>query len=443
MRDMLEVNKIYYNVQIIDYSYEGLGVARINNIATFIPHTKLNEEYNVKIVKVNKNYAYGQVINPCNNTNCEYYNQCGGCQIRHLSYQEQIKFKENVLQLCLAKNHLQLPIASCVVNDLIDHYRNKVIIPLKNENGKIVGGYYQQNTHHLIAINNCLLISQQANEIINSVINLLNEIGEKAYDEDHNTGNIRNILIREGFNTNSYMVCLVTYHKTIKQAKYFVNSLVKLYPQIKSIVINYHPRHNNACLGFINYNLYNCNFIEEKIDDIKYRIEPNTFFQINTLQAQKLYHLILKQLQPKLKDVVLDAYCGVGSIGCYLAKHVSKVIGIEINNNSIKLAKINAKNNNINNIDFICNDLDKLNLKQLPKLDKIILDPPRSGLSKNIIKFLLANNFQRIIYVSCNPVSLGHDLKQLQEKYDIQSVIPVDMFSNTYHLESITTLVLK
>lgn len=441
---MLELNKIYKDVKIIDYSHEGEGIAKIDNFVVFVPFTKINQSYNIKITKLKKQFAYGKAIDNKINSDCQFFPSCGGCQIRHLSYQEQLTFKTNLVKNAINKQKLNIKIKNTIANDNINHYRNKIIMPVKMEKNRIIKGYYQQNSHNLININHCLLASNLVNDIFNDVIMILNEVGERAYNEDTRTGNVRYIMIRQGFNTNQIMVCFVCYKNTIKLARKVVSYLTKKYKQITSIVINQNNRHNNAVLGFKNFNLYNCNFITEKLRTCQYRIEPNTFFQVNTKQAEVLYDLVKKYLNPQPHDIVLDAYCGVGSIGCFIANLVKQVVGIEINAKSIKLANINAKLNNLDNINFYVGDMgDKQLTKYYQKCNKIIVDPPRAGLDKKLIDVILDNKFEEIVYVSCNPATLARDLQLLAKDYKIEVIQPVDMFSHTYHVECVCKLVLR
>lgn len=441
---MLIVGQLRDNVEIIDYSHEGLGVAKIDNFVTFIPYSIKNKRYLIKITEVKKQFAYGEIVNNDITTDCPYYLNCGGCQIRHLDYQQQLLFKENIVKNTLKKQHLDVNVNPIVANENIDNYRNKVIMPIKMINGKLVSGYYQNKTHLLTPIANCLLAPSIVSDIINDSIKLLNDIKETAYDEDTKKGNLRNIMVRYSPVTNQVMVCLVTYFNKLKDNKYFVKELTKKYKNITSIVINQHQRANNATLGFKNFNLYNCNFIEDQLGDIKYRIEPNTFFQVNTLQAQKLYDLVLEALSPTDQDTVLDAYCGVGSIGCYIASKVKEVVGVEVNAKSIKLAQINSQNNQLDNTTFICGDMHnpKLNL-DFSQFNKVIVDPPRSGLDQQLISLLNNHGFEKLVYVSCNPATLARDLAKLAKSYIIKQLTPVDMFSNTYHVECVVELIKK
>lgn len=440
---MLNVGQIVSDVLISDYSHEGLGVTKINEIVTFIPNTIKGERYHIKITQVKNKYCYGVVLNPINMTDCPYYLECGGCQIRHLDYEEQLAFKTQVVSNTLRKQGIKATVLDTIPNPYINHYRNKVIMPVKMVNNQIVCGYYAQQSHNLIAINDCQLIDPIVSNIIKDTVDLLNQMGERAYNEDTHKGNVRNIMVRQGFNTNEIMLCLVCFYPHIKDKNTLVKTLTAKYPQIKSIVINQHERKNNATLGFKNFNLYNCNFITEKLDDIKYRIEPNTFFQVNTDQAQTLYQLVRQYLQPTSDDIVLDAYCGVGSIGCFIARDVKAVVGVEVNHKSIKLANINSNLNNLTNTNFICGDMHDPQLAlDYNQFNKVVVDPPRSGLDHKLITLLNQHHYERIVYVSCNPATLARDLKALSN-YEIEQIQPVDMFSHTYHVECVVSLVNK
>lgn len=437
----MKIGTVYQDVEIIDYTHEGLGVAKVNDFVTFIPFVNKGNKYKIKITKVKKKFAYAIALNgSINNNGCKYFPKCGGCQIRHLDIDKQLEFKQEVVNNILNKNKIKTKVLPIIGSDSDNYYRNKVIMPVKWQDNKITKGYYKSQSHDLVSIDSCKLVSDEVNDITNYIIELLNEFGETAYDEDKKKGNVRYICIRQGYRTNQIMVCLVCYYPRIKEQKEFSKRLVKKFKNIKSIVINQNNRHNNAVLGFKNINLYNCNFIEDKIGDLVYRIEPNTFFQVNTNQAKKLYDIVIDFLNPNKEDIVLDAYCGVGTIGLYFAKQVKRLVGSEINAKSVKMAEINAKINNIDNAEFICVDMQKDKSINYNEFNKIVVDPPRSGLSTDFINILNKNNFETIVYVSCNPATMARDLKHLENSYQVKKIQPVDMFSHTYHVENVVLL---
>ena len=330
-------------VKIIDYTHDGMGIAKENNQVIFIPNTIKNKIYDIKIIDQKKNYLLGQNVVKENNTSCQYYLDCGSCNIRHLTYEKQCEFKIDALKQTLSKQKLNFKINPIIKNPDINAYRNKVMLPFSVKNNKIICGYFKNKSKEVIQIDSCLLQNDIINNLIQDILILLNETRQSVYDFKRKKGNLRHLYIRYGENTNEIMVCFVCFNNKLNNQKEIVKKLVNKYPNIKSIVINENKRTNSAVLGFKNYNLYNCNFIHEKIGDLIFRLEPNTFFQVNTKQMERLYNEAKKMLELNDNDNVLDAFCGVGSIGLYLAKNVNFVYGVEINEKSIKMAKINQK----------------------------------------------------------------------------------------------------
>ena len=429
-------------VKIIDYTHDGMGIAKENNQVIFIPNTIKNKIYDIKIIDQKKNYLLGQNVVKENNTSCQYYLDCGSCNIRHLTYEKQCEFKIDALKQTLSKQKLNFKINPIIKNPDINAYRNKVMLPFSVKNNKIICGYFKNKSKEVIQIDSCLLQNDIINNLIQDILILLNETRQSVYDFKRKKGNLRHLYIRYGENTNEIMVCFVCFNNKLNNQKEIVKKLVNKYPNIKSIVINENKRTNSAVLGFKNYNLYNCNFIHEKIGDLIFRLEPNTFFQVNTKQMERLYNEAKKMLELNDNDNVLDAFCGVGSIGLYLAKNVNFVYGVEINEKSIKMAKINQKINNIHNAEFIVGDVNKIISKLNLDVNKVIIDPPRSGLEKGTIDFLNKNDFDKVVYISCNPATLARDLKLLKT-YEIKQITPVDMFSQTHHLECVCELIKK
>lgn len=442
---MLKKNQIITDVEIIDYTHQGLGVAKYEDIAIFVKYAKLHDKINVKITRVEKTFCYGLNLSLAKvEAICPHYKQCGGCQTMHLTYDEQIEFKTRLVQNLANKYKIKTTINECLKAEDQFYYRNKVQMPFTMIDGEIALGFFKERSHEVIKIDKCFLQSEVANQIKDEVLVMLNEAGETVYNEDTQNGNLRHLFIRQGFNTSDIMVCFVVNSKAIKNQKQIAKALVEKFPAIKSIVVNENTRKTNAVLGFKNYNLYNKNMIVEKLNDLSFEVAPNAFFQVHTKQTIKLYDLVVKYADFKKTDVLLDAYCGSGSIGLYCADKVKSVVGIEIVKPAIDNANKNQKLNKISNAKFICNDIEKEILNyQDAFFDVVVVDPPRKGLETNFINTLLKFKPKRVVYVSCNPDSLMRDLTKLQEVYKVVEITPVDMFSQTYHVESVVKLVLK
>lgn len=441
---MFKKNQELKDLRVIDYTHEGFGVVKVETFPIFVKYAKLNDVVDIKITKAEKKFAYGIITseNKCV-ADCEYYTRCGGCNVMHLDYDEQLKFKKSMLRNTLSKFKLEVKIHDVVASDQPFGYRNKVLMPFTKVNDEIKLGFYKEKSHNVEVVNNCIIQSPLANKIFNFTAKLLTELDETVYNEDKHQGNLRHLYIRESQKNEEVMVCFVLNGSKLKSQSYVVDCLTREFPQIKSIVINENKRKTNAVLGYKNINIYNCNFIEETILGNTYRLLPNAFFQVNTAQTEKLYTEVLKACDLKEDDTVLDAFCGVGSITLSLAARAKHVTGIEIVEQAIKSANLNAEANNITNTTFICNDVEKEIIKYEGSkkfFDVVVVDPPRKGLEDNMIEILKDFRPNRVVYVSCSPSSLGRDLQKLSEVYKVDYVTPVDMFSQTSHVECVVKL---
>ncbi len=444
----LKKNQKIEAVKIVDYTHEGFGIAKVDQIPIFIKYAKLNNEYDIKIVKVEKRFCYGIIISEYEQDYlCEHYKKCGGCNVMHLNYDEQLEFKKRVVTNLIRKFKLTAPIHDVVANPIPTGYRNKVLMPFaKDNNGQIYAGFYQERSHVVEPINYCYLQSELSNKIAKRVSELMNEVGETVYNEDTHKGNLRHLFIRDAQNSGEVMVCFVVNSRKIKEQKFVVKQLTKEFKEIKSIVINENTRRTNAVLGYRNFNLYNCNFVHENLGDLTYKILPNAFFQINSKQTKNMYDKVVEYAELNRSKTVLDAYCGAGSISLFLAEHAKHVTGIEIVPEAIKSADQNKKINNIENATFICNDVER-EIKNYRNSDQffdvVVVDPPRKGLEDNLIDILKTYKPERVVYVSCNPATLARDLEKLSDYYQIDEITPFDIFSQTYHVENVVKLTLK
>ncbi len=444
---MLKKNDVIKDVRVIDYTHEGDGIVKVDKFIIFVKYAIIDEIIDVRITKFDKKFAYGIIDNKkLSQVTCEHYKSCGGCDLMHLNYEQQLYLKKRVINNTLNKFKIDFKINDVIASEQPFGYRNKILMPFTVINKQIVVGFYQSRSHEVVKINKCMIQSNLANEISHRVVELLNQTNETVYSDKNRKGNLRHLYIRESFNNEELMVCFILRTNSFKNQKYIVNELVNEFPKITSVVINENTRHNSAVLGFKNYNLYNCNFINEIINGLTLRLLPNAFFQINTHQTEKLYEYVIDIANIKNTDIILDAYCGVGTMGLIAAKQAKKVIGIEINAQAIAAANKNKEVNNIKNIEFICNDIEKelQNLKyEKNKFDLIIIDPPRKGMDNKFIELLKELEVKTIVYVSCNPATLGRDLELLSGKYKICDITPFDMFSQTHHVENVVLLKLK
>ena len=434
-----------YIVDIIDYGSNGEGIAKINGYTIFVIGGVKGEKCKIHILKVLSSHAFAKVIEIIQKSanrvepDCKTFPKCGGCDLRHITYAETLKIKQEKVQNLANKMLSEI----VEVNETIGmetpiHYRNKAIFPI-NKDGKV--GIYAKRSHDIIPICECKIQTKLSQEIAKFVVD---NWKYTIYDEKTQKGLLRNIMIKEGFNTHEVMCAIVI--NSNKSVEYNVEKLINKFPQIKTVVLNLNNKNPNVVLGKENIILYGDGYISDKLGEYTFKISPNSFYQVNPIQTEKLYNLAIKSANLNKEDILCDLYCGIGTIGIFASKYVKKVYGIEIVEDAIKDAKENAKLNNISNIDFIEGDVetafDKL-LKQNIIPTAVIVDPPRKGLDNKTVENLKKLKLQKLVYVSCNPATLMRDLAKLEEVYFIKEITPVDNFCYSSHVESIASLQLK
>ena len=317
----------------------------------------------------------------------------------------------------------------------------------KNKEGKAIFGIFAERTHEIIKFDDCKIQTKISEEIAKTVLDFINENNISVYDENTCKGIFRHIIIKYGMKTNEIMCVLVLNDEKLKMENELVNILISKFKDIKTIVKNINKKNTNVILGDTNIVLYGNGYIQDRLGDYLFNISAMSFYQVNPVQTEKLYKLAIDEAQIDKNDIVFDLYCGVGTIGIFASKFAKKVYGIEIVEEAIENAKVNAKLNDIDNMSFFAGDVEQY-LKKLIDEEKIIpdivfVDPPRKGLDNTSIDNLLEITPKRIVYISCNPATLMRDLKKLNEKYEICKIIPVDMFPFTTHVECVVVLGLK
>lgn len=444
-----------YIVTIIDYGCEGEGIAKINNFTVFIPGAMKEEKVKIVIVKVNTSHAFGKVleiITPSKarqDTDCTTYQRCGGCNLRHMKYKETLELKKNMVQNLVDKSlKTKLIVKDTIGMEKPYHYRNKAQYPVGyNKNGEMVTGVYAKRSHEIIEINACGIQMPISEQIAKFILQWIKENGISAYNEKTGNGQLRHIIVKIGLHTGEVMCILVTNEKDLPNETKLVEALKQKFPEIKTIVKNINNKNTNVIMGKENYILYGNGYIQDKLGDFTFTISPLSFYQINPIQTEKLYHLAIEKANLEKKDIVLDLYCGIGTIGIFASPHVKQVYGIEVVEQAIGDAKENAKINKIQNIQFYCGDVEKMLEKVIQKEkmapNVVFVDPPRKGLDEVTIRNIRKRKPERLIYISCNPATLMRDLKQLEEEYDIRELQPVDMFPFTSHVETVSVLTLK
>ncbi len=450
----VEKNKEYI-VEIIDNGFEGEGIAKIDNFTIFIPNAIKGEKVKILIVKVLSSHAFGKVLEIINKSqnrieaDCTTYKRCGGCNLRHIKYEETLKMKQNAVQSLVNKTlKNKIKVQNTLGMEKPYNYRNKAQYPVgKDKNGKPVLGVFANRSHEIIPIDNCIIQNKKTEEIAKFIFNYIVKQKISIYDENTGKGLIRHIVTKIGIKTNEIMCIIVINGKKIPNEEEFVKQIVSKFPEVKTIVKNINEQNTNVILGKENVNLYNDGYIEDILGDFRFKISPLSFYQVNPIQAEKLYNIGVEAAGIFKKDVVFDLYCGIGTISLFMSKFAKKVYGIEIVEEAVNAAKQNAIINNVTNTEFLCGDvecvLDDLIYNKNIIPDIVMVDPPRKGLDSKSIDNILNIKPEKFVYISCNPATLVRDLAKFEDEYDIKGILPVDMFPFTSNVECVAVLQLK
>lgn len=373
---------------------------------------------------------------------CPYIGKCGGCHVGTCNYIDELERKRDLVKKHIGKYCHKIHDTAGMFYPY--HYRNKVHAVLGKHKGKVIAGMYKEGTHQIIAIEECQIESVTASRIIKSLTQLIQDFKFQVYDEDTRTGFMRHILIRKGDHTKQVMVVLITADSTFPHKNNFINELLKLHPEITTIVQNINGANTTMVLGEQNKVLYGPGYIDDMINGLKFRISPNSFYQINPAQTGVLYKKAVELAGLTGEETVIDAYCGIGTIGMAMAKGAQEVIGIELNKNAIKDATLNAKRNMVHNIKFVAADATKYMMALAmagQKADVVVLDPPRSGSTPDFVRAVRDLAPKRVVYVSCNPETMGRDFEWFHKAgFEVKEAWPVDMFAWTDHIECVALL---
>ena len=369
-------------------------------------------------------------------------NKCGGCQLQHLSYEKQLSEKQKQVNSLLDKY--------CKVENIIGmdnpyYYRNKVHAVFDTDKkGKVISGVYEARTHRVVNIDSCLIEDQRADKIIVTIRNMLKSFKIRTYNEDTRVGLMRHVLIRTGHKSGEIMVVLVLASHVFPSKNNFVKALLKAHPEITTVVMNVNNKRTSMVLGDREQTLYGKGYIEDTLCNKVFRISPKSFYQINAVQTEVLYSKAIELADLTGNETIIDAYCGIGTIGIIASGHVKKVIGVELNRDAVKDAITNAKRNKVKNAYIYNHDAgDFMNqmAKDKQSVDVVFLDPPRSGSTEQFLDAVVSIKPKKVVYISCNPVTLERDLSYIVKKgYEVKTVIPVDMFPGTEHVESVVLM---
>lgn len=375
---------------------------------------------------------------------CENYKKCGGCQLQNMDYERQLRFKEATVVKLIGKFH---HVEKIIGMEDPTHYRNKVQAAFGEKNGKLVSGVYQSSTHNIVPVDDCLIEDRIADEIIVTVRKLAVSFKLRAFNDKTMKGFLRHVLVKRGFSSGQIMVVLVTASGDFPSEKKFLNALLGRHPEITTVVRNINDRYTSLVLGQKSHVLFGDGYIEENLCGKVFRISPKAFYQVNPVQTEVLYGKAVEFAALNGTERIIDAYCGTGTIGIIMSDKAGEVIGVELNPDAVADAKVNAKRNNAGNVRFFCGDAGEFMSNAAAEgetVDAVITDPPRAGCSREFLNSLVTLGPEKVVYISCNPVTLARDLGYLTYKgYKVRKIQPVDMFPFTSHVETVVLLTRK
>ena len=372
---------------------------------------------------------------------CPHAKKCGGCQLQNMTYERQLSFKQvKVIKLLGKYRHVD----EIIGMDCPYHYRNKVQAAFGEKNGEIISGIYQSSTHKIVPVDKCLIEDEKADEIIVTIRKLAKSFKLRAFNDVTMKGFLRHVLIKRGFSSGEIMVVLVTGVMDFPKEESFVNALLSRHPEITTIVQNVNNKRTSLLLGEESRVLFGDGYIEEDLCGFRFRISPKAFYQVNPTQTAVLYGKALEFAELSGKETVLDAYCGTGTIGIIASPLAKKVVGVELNADAVKDAKVNAGLNGVTNVSFFEDDAGRFMVKEAQKgakYDVVIMDPPRAGASQEFLKCLVVLSPKKVVYISCNPETQARDVAFLiKNGYRVKKIQPVDMFPHTEHVETVVLL---
>lgn len=449
---MYQKNQII-ELNITSLTSDGDGVGRAGEMVFFVPNTAVGDTIRAKVLKVKKNVGFARVeeiITPSPDrieADCPVSFSCGGCVYRHISYEAECRAKrQKVIDAVtrIGKLDAQL-VRNIIPSKNIDGYRNKAMIPVGlNRDGEVVMGYYARHSHHIMHCLRCQLSPPIFNDIIEDVYAFLCHRPSLVYTPQNRRG-IRHIYLRYAETTGDVMFCVVAGSRHFDGEEVLYHSIKEKYSQVKSIVVNVNPDDTNVILGKRSYTVHGDGFITDTLCGLRFEIAPEAFYQINRTQAESLYAKAKEYAGLSGKETLIDLYCGAGTIGLSMADQCRELIGVEIIPEAIENAKRNASQNGVSNARFICGDAsqaaEELRKKGI-RPDVVVVDPPRKGLTPELIDTIVRMSPDRVVYVSCDPATLARDLNLFTEQdYSVKEITPVDMFPRTSHCESVCQLI--
>ncbi|MEC9485692.1 MAG: 23S rRNA (uracil(1939)-C(5))-methyltransferase RlmD [Candidatus Izemoplasma sp.] len=439
----------YYNVEFVDMTHDGMGVCKIDGFPIFVEKALKGEKAEIKVTKVNKSFGFGRLINVTHKSPfrkepiCDYFAECGGCNLMHMDYQMQLDFKQFRVKETLRKlGKIETEVKSTegMLNPY--YYRNKTIMPYGEKDGNMIAGLYRKRSHDIIDMKKCSIAPKITSDIIRYLKNVFEELNIPAYNEDNQTGVIRHVMIRNSYKYDDISVTIVTQTKDLPKKDIILEKLTNRYEEIVSVIHNINNKQTNVVLGKKSKVIFGEDYIRDEINGVFFKISHRSFYQINPLQTEEVYKKALEYAELTENDVVIDAFCGIGTIGLSAAKHVKTVLGVDVVKQAILDAKENAENNKINNAKFVAGRAEKvINSWANYKVDTLFIDPPRKGVQKSFLETVKDMRIPKIVYISCNVSTLARDLNYLQcHGYEVEEVTPFDMFPQTTHIEVVTKI---
>lgn len=440
-------------MEITGMTAQGAGVGHWEGLAVFTPLTAPGDLAKVRIVKVAKNYAFGRLealLSPSPDRvepDCPCFAQCGGCCYRHISYEAELRIKEARVRDSLERigGFRGIAIRPIVGADSRDGYRNKALLPLGlNREGKLTMGFYAVNSHRIVDCPYCRLQPEEFNKAMEAFRDWAQAYGDPVYNEETHSGKMRRLYLRQGEMTGQVMACVVVNGNGLHHEHELVEGLKQAVPGLSSVVINSNRDRTNVALGQKCRTVYGNDTIEDTLCGLRFQLSPLSFYQVNRTQAERLYQLAGQYAGLTGKELLLDLYCGTGTIGLSMAKNAQRLLGVEIIPEAVENAKQNAMANGIDNAEFFCGDAGeaaRMLADRGERPDVVILDPPRKGCSTDLIHTVVEFSPQRVVYVSCDPATLARDLKLFDQLgYGPVEATPVDMFPATSHVETVVLL---
>ena len=447
---MLEKNQVF-TAEITDITAEGSGVCRVDGAVVFVPDTAAGDVIEGKIVKVLKSYAFGilqKLITPSPDRiepECPNYKKCGGCIFQHISYEAECRIKNDMVRNAFQRiGGLSPEFDSFIAAGTHSRYRNKAQYPLAVQDGKAVCGFYAKRSHRVIPIEDCRLQPDVFADIVKCSLGYINSRGLSVYDETTHTGMLRHIYIRKGAHSGQIMVCFVVRKDQSRQLKPLAQTLLSEIDGVTSVVMNINPDDTNVILGNKWATLCGEDTITDTMCGNKILISPPSFYQVNTVQAEKVYAKALEYAAPEKNTILADLYCGMGTIGLSMAEKVKSVVGVEIIPEAVEDAGRNAEVNGMYNAEFHCGDAGKVFAELRSRgcaPDIIVVDPPRKGCSVETLGVIVESAPEKIVMISCNPSTAARDCKWLSENgYSLEKVCGADFFPRTAHVECVVLM---